>query len=278
MFKFFSKIYFSTFFCLLISFSAQAQINVNFSTEQSERHRLRKLSSQSTVGYEYNSFEKEKELIFKQLKVITGDEETRYIIVPGDTMTISYMDRGKEQGYVYKVSSEGKIHLPLLGAVQVRGLNRRQARAILSEMFKEYIRHPKLKVTVNTSGRIIIVGAVRQPGLYLLQPNLTVMEAILKAGSYKKDDANLKSVLVMRGGTDNPIVKRLDLKKMLKKGDRSDDILVKPGDLIYVPDKFIVNLEKFKDTVYRYVSAYYGYGRLPESPTREENTPLLWGK
>jgi len=265
------------------SIAAYAQTDVqisdtDFSKEVTQRQRLREASGQKEFGYRYNSYEEQKDLIFRQLEIITGDEETRYIIVPGDTMTISYDDRGTKQGAVYKVSSEGKVYLPLIGAMKVSGLNRSQARTIISEMFSQYIRHPNVGVTVNTSGRIMILGSVEAPGLYFLQPNLTVMEALLKAGSYDEDDANLKSILLMRGGTEVPVVKRLNLLKMIKKGDRSDDVLVKPGDLIYVPDKFVVNVEKFTEKVYRYVSAYYGLGRLPAPPTKENREIILWDR
>ena len=250
--------------------------NVNFNTEGEKRERLRRMAKPQERGYRYDIYEQQKEMIFRQLEVITGDEDTRYRIVPGDTLTISYMDRGRKEGAVYKVSSEGKIYLPLVGPVKVSGLNRRQARAFINEMFQQYIRHPQVDIAVNTSGRIMILGAVNRPGLYLLDPNLTVMEAILKARSYNRDEANLKSVMLMRGGPDKPEVKRLNLWKMIKKGDRSDDLLVKPGDIIFVPNRFIVNLDRFKSTVYRWVSTYYGFGRLPSPPvTVEGEKPII---
>ncbi len=252
----------------------------NFSTEEYKRATLRKKAEKAGLGteYTYNIYEQQKELIFKQLEIITGDEDTRYIIVPGDTITVSYMDRKKRVGAVYKVSGDGKIFLPLVGPVKIAGLNRQQARKMLNIMFSEYIRHPDVQISVNTSGRFMVLGAVGKPGVYLLRPSLTTMEAILYAGSYIEDDANLRSVLVMRGGVDKPEVKRLDLWKLVKKGDRSDDIFVKPGDIIYVPTKFIANVEKFTDRIYRYVSAYYNLGRLPAPPLKQDNQIIFYEK
>ena len=256
---------------------AQSEItDTDFSREDSQRQRLREASGIEKFGYRYNTFEQEKELIFRQLEVITGDEETKYILVPGDTMTIAYNDRGVKKGAVYKVSSEGKVFLPLIGAVKVGGLNRRQARAILNEMFGQYIRHPNVTISVNTSGRFMVLGSIATPGLYYLQPNLTVMEAILKARGYHRENSNLKNVLLVRGDANNPVVKRLNLWKMIKRGDRSDDVLVKPGDLIYVPDRFVVNIERFTAKVYRHVLAYYGLGRLPARPAIEGKQPVLY--
>ncbi len=256
------------------------ELPTNFSTEEHKRASLREKAKKAGLGteYTYNVYEQQKELIFKQLEIVTGDEDTRYIIVPGDTITVSYMDRKKKVGAVYKVSGDGKIFLPLVGPVKIAGLNRQQARKMLNVMFSEYIRHPDVQISVNTSGRFMVLGAVGKPGVYLLRPSLTTMEAILYAGSYIEDDANLRSVLVMRGSVDKPEVKRLDLWKLVKKGDRSDDIFVKPGDIIYVPTKFIANVEKFTNRIYRYVSAYYNLGRLPAPPLKKDNQIIFYEK
>lgn len=249
--------------------------------EGSKRTVLRNKSREMSSGYvntTYNQYDREMDQIFSQLEVITGDEETRYIVVPGDTLTITYTDKDELIGAVYQVSGEGEINVPLIGVVKVNGLNRKQVREKLNELYGSYFRYPNVTLTVNASGRFMVVGSVMQPGVYYMQSNLTVMEAILNAGSYLKDEANMGSVMLMRGGLNTPEVRRLNLKKMLSKGDRRDNLIIKPGDLIYVPKTFISNLEKFKDTVYRYVSAYYGYGRLPAPPDVEPRQPILWDR
>ena len=42
---------------------------------------------------------RERETIIRQLEIITGDEETKYIIVPGDTLSISFMDRSAKKRF-----------------------------------------------------------------------------------------------------------------------------------------------------------------------------------
>ncbi|MCB9747898.1 MAG: polysaccharide biosynthesis/export family protein [Candidatus Omnitrophica bacterium] len=203
-------------------------------------------------------FRRERDLLVNQLEVITGDEETRYIIVPGDTLLISYMDRKDRKVAAYKISGEGKIHMPLIGQVKLTGLNRKQIREKLNALLGEYIKSPNVDVRVNVTGRYMVLGAVIDPGLFVLQKDLTLLEAILIAGGFDEDTANKKSVLVLRGGNDNPVVTRLNLHKMIKKGDRTDNIPIKPGDLVYVPTSFIANLEEFQKTLTRYVAGYYG--------------------
>ena len=64
----------------------------------------------------------------------------------------------------------------------------------------------------------------------------------------------------MRGAVGKPVVVRLNLSKMIKDGDRTDNILIKPGDMIYVPTSFISNLKGFLATVGRLVSVWYTLG------------------
>lgn len=245
--------------------------------EQAQVHEINENKKEEERGFVYDSLQRDKELIFKQLEVITGDEETRYIIVPGDTLSVVYTDKDEKSGALYRVSGKGEIFLPFAGAVKVQGLSRQQARAVINEKLGAYIRYPNVELTVNAAGRIMILGEVNLPGLYNTQPNLTVMEAIMKSGGYDKENAGLKSVMLVRGGLDKSEVKRLNLLKMITKGDRSDDIMVKPGDLIYVPKTFIADLIKFKDEVYKWVSTYYSFGRLPAPPAVEKGQPILYG-
>jgi len=250
-----------TLFLFSLSSPGSAQIKTTNIIEKP----LRDITQEKVIDTDSEPYVREREIILKQLEIITGDEETRYVIMPGDTLDISYTDRSEVVKAVYQVSSEGEIIMPLAGVIKLSGMNRKQVREKINAYLKEYIRYPNVQVFVNISGRYMVAGEVSGPGVFRLRPNLTVMEAILGAG-FDKDETNLKSVLVMRGSYDNPVVERLNLKKMMKKGDRTDNIFVKPGDFIYVPKKFIGNIEKFVSTVYRYVAAYYGLGRIPGEP------------
>lgn len=266
---------------LLCVFAAQAYADyydTDLTREQAQVRRIEDQQRDEGRTSHTDDLEREKEKIFKQLEIIDGDEETKYIIVPGDTLSIIYLDRGTKSGALYKVTAEGEVHMPLINSVRVGGLNRQKARELITAKLQEYIRNPQVELTVNAAGRVMVLGEVNLPGLYAMQPNLTVMEAIMKAGSYEKDNARLRSVVLVRGTKGAEEVKKLNLHKLITKGDRSDDLLVKPGDLIYVPKTIIADLTKFKDEVYRWVSLYYSYGRLPAPPAVEANQPILYDR
>lgn len=261
---------------LLIAFTGLsfAQFDRDFVIQEHQREiRQQKPDNTSSDTVAQEEFNNEKTTIIKQLEVITGDEETRYVIVPGDTLTIKYQDRDTQNEASYLVSGGGEIDLPLAGKVKVTGLNRKQTREKIESILKEYIRHPNVMVAINAEGRYMVMGAVGVPGVYELQPKLTVMEAVLKAGGFVKSDASMGSVMIMRGGPDAPIVTRLNLKKMYAKGDRADNIYVKPGDLIYVPTTVIRHLENFKKNMFTLLVDYYTLGgNMPLRPTQKVTT------
>ena len=204
------------------------------------------------------ALEEEKRLITQQLTVITGDEDTRYIIVSGDTLKVIYKDRGDLASNVYQVNGQGEIAMPLIGNVKVAGMNRGDARSFLNEKLTDYIRDPQLTIEINTSGKYIVMGAAG-PGVFNLEPDLSLMDAVIKAG-YDSHRANLANVMVMRGGRDKPQILRLNLKKMMLKGDRSDNIAVKPNDLIYVPNTMFFDMDNFTNKVFTYIADYYTLG------------------
>ncbi|MBF0571586.1 MAG: polysaccharide biosynthesis/export family protein [Candidatus Omnitrophica bacterium] len=219
-----------------------------------------------------DTFEEEKKTISNQMAIITGDEDTKYIIVPGDTLKVVYSDQGNMVENTYQVNSDGMIALPLIGGVKVNGMNRGQAREHLNELMSEYIRNPQLSIQINTSGKYTVLGAAG-PGVFELQPNLRLMEALIRAG-VQQSRANLANVLVMRPGKDKPQVLRLNVKKMMKSGDRSDDILIKPNDLIYVPNTFFFDFEQFKDKLFEYIADYYTLGGATILKPKQETINL----
>lgn len=216
-------------------------------------------------------FEAEKQRLNQQLTIIAGDEDTKYSIVPGDTVQIRYMDRGQEIMNVYKVNPQGEVVLPLTGAVKIAQLNRGQARGLLNERMQEYIRSPQLTIDINTAGKYIVLGAAG-PGMFKLEPDLHIMEALFKAG-YDEGRANMGSVLLMRGSREKPTIIKLNLKKLIKRGDRTDDIALKPDDIIYVPETLLYNVDNLKDKILGYITDYYTLGgtTILQDKTTQDN-------
>lgn len=92
--------------------------------------------------------------------------------------------------------------------------------------------------------KVSILGEVKTPKVINIKGKLSLVEAITEAGGYT-DNAVTRSILVIRGELGSQKGIRLNLSRILKKGDIAQNINLKPGDIVYVPRTFIANIERF---------------------------------
>lgn len=90
---------------------------------------------------------------------------------------------------------------------------------------------------------VFVIGEVRGPGAYNLAEGETLLKVIGRAGGHVDSTARLQHVVLMRqiNETDSEVV-LIDAREILKTGQ---DVVIKPGDLIYIPRKNLVRLEEF---------------------------------
>jgi len=92
--------------------------------------------------------------------------------------------------------------------------------------------------------KVYILGEVRTPKVINIKGKLSLVEAVIEAGGYT-DNAITSSILVIRGELGSQKGIRLNLSRILKKGDIAQNIDLKPGDIVYVPRTFIASVERF---------------------------------
>ncbi|MDW8106978.1 MAG: polysaccharide biosynthesis/export family protein [Armatimonadota bacterium] len=117
-------------------------------------------------------------------------------------------------------------------------------------------------VPEETQNRYFVGGQVKRPGLYTWRPNLTVLDALSQAG-WETERGRLSQTFVIRqqpDGTEQKI--RVDMVRLLRKGDMKQNIQILPGDVVYVSE---TNTPDF-DQVYRVLSVVWilrqlDYGR-----------------
>ncbi|MEW5693944.1 MAG: polysaccharide biosynthesis/export family protein [Candidatus Hydrogenedentota bacterium] len=91
-----------------------------------------------------------------------------------------------------------------------------------------------------TEMKIIIVGAVKRSGTYRLREpeGIRVKEALILSEGYR-EEADLSNTLVIRN---NGLKETIDLKKLLYSGDVTQDIILKPGDTLMIPQKELIEV------------------------------------
>jgi polysaccharide export outer membrane protein len=132
------------------------------------------------------------------------------------------------------VRTDGKISMPLVDDIQAAGRTPLQLRDTLLKSLREYIDTPNVTVVVMeaNSFRVYVSGQVKNPGVYRLRSETSLIQIIPMAGGFT-DWANEKKIIIIRkeAGNEKRIV--VNHKKIL--GDPSLNVLLKPGDTIFVP-------------------------------------------
>lgn len=108
---------------------------------------------------------------------------TNYIIGPGDVLDISVWKEAALTKLV-TVLPDGNISFPLIGEVRTQGLTINQLKQKLEDKLKRFVPHPNLSVAVHevNSLRIYVIGKVHNPGHYVINANLNVLQALAMAG------------------------------------------------------------------------------------------------
>ncbi len=173
-----------------------------------------------------------------------------YIIGPGDVLFISVWENPDLTQQVI-VRPDGKISFPLVDEVQAQGLTIPELDRVMTQKLKEVIRYPDVSISLRKRGvvereKVVVLGEVRYPGVYSIADRRTVLEAIALAGGSTKD-AVLKSVVVVRGGgSGTPQAQRVNLARALAtRGEIRENISLKAQDIVYVPRRFVANLNYF---------------------------------
>jgi polysaccharide biosynthesis/export protein len=90
---------------------------------------------------------------------------------------------------------------------------------------------------------VYVLGEVRSPGVYQLTEGMTMRDLLARTGGHIPSSARTRHVVFMRDvDQETTKVFLVNLQKMLKTGD---DMLLKPGDVVYVLRKPLINLQEF---------------------------------
>jgi polysaccharide biosynthesis/export protein len=174
----------------------------------------------------------------------------RYEIEPGDIIELNFplqMDFNQ----TLTIAPDGYVSLKGIGDFYAAGKSLPELRQALVTAYSGILHNPIVNVDLKDFQKpyFIINGQVTHPGKYDLRENITVTEALAIAGG-ATDAAKSSQVLLFRrlpGGT-MVEVRKLDMRRMYKKGDLTEDVPLKPGDLIFVPQTTLSKIEKFLPT------------------------------
>lgn len=184
-------------------------------------------------------------------EIIGERDGDAYRVGPGDTLLVAVYghpelsiapyaggmgsisaDRNRLSGLV--IDNDGTIQFPLVGTVQIAGKTSAELKKYLEDELVTYVKDPKVTIQVVFTGsiRYYLLGQFTQPGLKYSDRPLRLLEALSLGGSVELDKASLRSAYIARKGKRLPI----NFYRLIREGDLSQDIRLRSGDVVLVPD------------------------------------------
>lgn len=161
-------------------------------------------------------------------------------IGPGDVLDIEIVETPNTRATVV-VMPDGVLHYDVANGIQAKNLTLAQLERKLVEGLQEHYPFPIVSINLSSaqSKSYTILGQVNQAGTYPMEQPTTLLEAISGAGGFlsselggkTQDIADLKRSIVVRN---NKIVPA-DFDALVREGDMSQNIYIRPGDYIFLP-------------------------------------------
>jgi protein involved in polysaccharide export with SLBB domain len=155
-----------------------------------------------------------------------------YILATGDSIKISVYGLSEYEGEVV-VNNDGKIVIPQIGALTIRGLKYKDAKSTIYNKLKATYPNTTINIAIgNTSPfSVSVVGEVAKPGLYTVNALSKVKDALSRAGGVS-NIGSMRDIQVKRNGK---VVATFDLYDLLRGGKDNGDVYLYPNDIIFVP-------------------------------------------
>ena len=147
-------------------------------------------------------------------------------LAPGDKVRVTVFGEDKLSGE-YQIDNSGFLSLPLAGTIEGAGLTKPELEVSLTSKLKsQYLRDPKVTVDVVSFRPFYVLGEVSKPGEYPFRSGLNVLSALAIAGGPTYRASNSK-VLIQRSGSTE-----------MTEYPQSPTVMVMPGDVVRVPERF----------------------------------------
>ncbi len=192
-------------------------------------------------------------------------EGSDYTLGVDDVVTIIVRNQPDFSGR-YIVDPEGNLQYNFVGDIPTAGKTKEELKAEITKRLTRYVRYPEVAVMISEyrSKAIYVFGFVNAPGKYAMKGDrITVKEAVVAAG-LPRLDGSLKNVYIIRPSEktkdQKPAQKKVDLDKVLNKGQSAEDFILEPGDTIVVHqryfDKFVNGFSRLVGPLFQSAAVY----------------------
>lgn len=175
-----------------------------------------------------------------QAPTAAATPDYKYLIGPGDNLNIIVW-RNPELSTSAPVRPDGRITAPLVEDMVAIGKNPSQLAREMEGALKKYIQDPVVTVIVTGfvgpfAEQVRIVGQATRPAALPYRQNMTVLDAMISVGGLTEFASGNRAVLLRAAEGNRQYTVRL--RDLLKRGDVTANVDLKPGDVIIIPESW----------------------------------------
>ncbi len=177
---------------------------------------------------------------------LTGERRPLYRLHKSDVLDISFTF-SPEFNQTLTVLPDGFIALKGLDYLYVEGQTLPQTSQSICKAYSGILHDPEVTVVLKGFDKpyFIASGEVAHPGKYELRDDTTVIEAVAIAGGFTGQARHSQVLLFRQLSSERMEARVLNVKRLLKNRNLSEDIHLHPGDLLFVPQNTISKLHKY---------------------------------
>jgi polysaccharide export outer membrane protein len=161
----------------------------------------------------------------------------RYQLCKSDVFDLDFTFTPEFNQTAVTVQPDGYVTLRGVGDLHIEGLTVPEATQALRTAYAKILHDPVITITLKDFNKpyFIVSGQVGHPGKFDLRGDTTVAEAVAIAGGFNDNAKHSQVLLFRRASNDWVEVKKLDIKQMLRAENLSEDLHLRPGDMLFVP-------------------------------------------
>lgn len=170
-----------------------------------------------------------------------ANSEYNYLVGPGDTVNIVVW-RNPELSMSVPVRPDGKITTPLVEDLMAAGRDSSTLARDIEKALAKYIRDPVVTVIVTSfvgpySEQIRVVGEASRPMTLPFRQNMSLLDVMIATGGMT-DFADGNRASLLRQTAEGPKQYSVRLRDLIKRGDVSANVQLKPGDVLIIPQSW----------------------------------------
>lgn len=167
------------------------------------------------------------------------DDIPEYLVGPYDELQI-FVWRAEELSTNVTVRPDGRISTPLVEDMLAAGKTPSELSRDLETALTKYVKTPEVTVIVDRFSstfdqQVRVLGEAQQPAALPYQAGMTVLDVMLGVGGLTEFAAGNRAKLI-RGRGQQQQTYRIRLNDLMRRGDVSANVSVRPGDVILIPE------------------------------------------